>query len=288
LSHPTQQVGQDLTQLIRDTFPEYFEYTIQNTSEKISDEAQTKLDMLWAASMANIRYDSRGSPVINSATDYLAYQAAMGGLTDVAGNSDKNNYSDRLSDIDPKLFYCQTGGWYTENNGSDQCARTSAATMASINSGSIVLPTDVSFDLLSITLKGTTYARTNIKMNGTTDFTGSEYGYHCYYFSSEEQLMEAINVELSNGRSVEVHTAHKENSEHWVTVTETIGNKTAENFNDLMGIDPWYNGLNTFMDKSSPILSAQAKEKSGVVVLSGTLTNQRINSDYRMFTFNID
>jgi len=31
--------------------------------------------MLWAASTANIRYDSSGSPVINSASDYLAYQA---------------------------------------------------------------------------------------------------------------------------------------------------------------------------------------------------------------------
>jgi len=33
--------------------------------------------MLWAASTANIRFDSSGSPVINSGTDYLAYQAEM-------------------------------------------------------------------------------------------------------------------------------------------------------------------------------------------------------------------
>ena len=93
LMETTQATDKYLTQCIRDTFPEYFEYTIQNTSEKISDEAQQKLDMLWAASMANIRYDSSGSPVINSASDYLAYQTAREKLVESAHNVNNNLFN---------------------------------------------------------------------------------------------------------------------------------------------------------------------------------------------------
>jgi hypothetical protein len=61
--------------------------------------------MLWAASMANIRYDSRGSPVINSASDYLAYQAAK---EEIKNQQNKKGYCDFLEDFSST----ESGGTY--------------------------------------------------------------------------------------------------------------------------------------------------------------------------------
>jgi flagellum-specific peptidoglycan hydrolase FlgJ len=54
--------------------------------------------MLWAASMANIRYDSSGSPVINSASDYLAYQAAKDKIMASQPQVISNEYGSYLED----------------------------------------------------------------------------------------------------------------------------------------------------------------------------------------------
>lgn len=55
-------------------------------------------------------------------------------------------------------FWCQTGGWSNlEGNGSRECCRTAVATMASINSGTIVTPDDTGSSASSVTVNDTRY-----------------------------------------------------------------------------------------------------------------------------------
>jgi hypothetical protein len=229
--------------------------------------------------MANIRYDSSGSPVINSASDYLAYQAAKDKLTKIY----------QLDNVDSTVFWCQTGGWFSDSNGSTECGRTSVATMVSINSESVVKPNDVSSMVTEVNVNGEAYQRKNSYEYFADAASQPQNGLTNYDLDSEEELLNAVNNELASGRSVVVHTTFTKStgvqSEHWVTVTGTKTGYAATSFNDLIGIDPWFNGGNDFLGQSGSGSASNDEARSGVVSLNSTLNNQELNSDYRIFTF---
>lgn len=85
------------------------------------------------------------------------------------------------------------------------------------------------------------------------------------------------------------------NDEHWVTVTGTVDGKPATSFDDLVGVDPWYNGNNTAHGGSVGIGGdACNASKSGVISLNKTClgfmetTGDKFPDGYRIVTFNVD
>lgn len=216
-----------------------------------------------AAKNAGISVDANGSPIINSAAASKKYLSALNKIE--------------------STYWCQTGGWSNlSGDGRTECARTATATMASINSNSIVTPNDTQSQVLGVTVNNKTYSRNT---GGSYNITsGAGNGLYSYDLSSSKDLINAVNNELMNNRSVVVKTTVA--GEHWVTVTGTKNGKPAKSFDDFIGIDPWYNGSNPENASSSTGNGSTRADRSGVISLS-TVTNQNLHSEYKMFTFKI-
>ena len=229
-----------------------------------------------AAKMAGVSVGANGEPRINGASDYYSY----------------NNAKEYIEGT----FWCQTGGWSgLSGDGSTERARTASATMASINSGSIVTPNDTGAAMTSVTVDGSVYAISGGYAHNYSTVNGAAQGFHSYGFSSQSDLLSAINTELSQNRSVAVKVTTNTGVQHWVTVTGTQDGKPAESFSDLMGVDPWYNGNNTANGGSTGTGNgACTASKSGVIALSTTCSGFRYSQNdnypagYRMVTFNVD
>lgn len=221
--------------------------------------------------------------VINRAAQKAGVTVGANGVPRINNSSDAQKYQQALSDIEA-TYWCQTGGWEElSGDGSAECARTAIATMASINSGTILTPDDTVNDTLGMTVNEEYYSRTTYYNYDTN--AGAAEGFSNYDLNSEEELIAAINNELKNNRSVVVHT--NVSGGHWVTVTGTIDGQPAESFEDFIGVDPWYNGSNPNNPISGTGYNADDPNKSGVFQLS-IVSGQTLNSDYRMMTFNID
>jgi hypothetical protein len=220
------------------------------------------------------------------------------------GNSPvKDDYvpaATRLSNINPDIFWCQTGGWFgTGNDGSGECARTAIATMTSINSSSVVKPNDVAGRAANVTINGITHDRSEDNYGSNYNFddfleNGMRDGFNGYIFSSIEDLMHVVNHELNNDRAVVVRTLFQRPNgnweQHWVTVTgidETISVPPNKLFDALMGIDPWFNGSNSNNpNETGSGDSSNDETRSGIVHLSNTLKYQDFYFDeLRIFTF---
>ena len=244
---------------------------VQTTASTSSVTPNYNVIVSRAAKNAGIAIGANGEPRINSAADAKSYNAAKEAIE--------------------STYWCQTGGWDNlSGDGSTECARTASATMASINSGSVVTPNDTGAFMTSVTVDGTTYSRQNGYSQNYDVTKGAASGFSAYGFSSEDDLIDAINTELSHNRSVIVHVTTKKGSEHWVTVTGTNDGKAAESFSDLMGVDPWYNGSNTEHGGQQGIGDNSCNEsKSGVIALNTTCTGfMRADNIYGMVTFNVD
>ncbi len=121
--------------------------------------------------------------------------------------------------------------------------RTALATMVSINSDVTVTLDDTGSGASSVTVN-----RTTIDRDERSDYTisdGAENGFILYNFNSATNLINAVNNELLNNRSVVVKSTTSSGDDHWVTVTGTKDGKPATSFNDFIGVDPWYNGDNS-------------------------------------------
>ncbi len=249
---------------------------IQSSTYSSSSVSYYNVIVNRAAKMAGVSVGANGEPKINGEYDYKSYQAA---LTSIQGT-----------------FWCQTGGWSgLSGDGSTECARTASATMASINSGSIVTPNDTGAAMTSVTVDGSVYAISGGYAHNYSTVNGAAQGFHSYGFSSQSDLLSAINTELSQNRSVAVKVTTNTGVQHWVTVTGTQDGKPAESFSDLMGVDPWYNGNNTANGGSTGTGNgACTASKSGVIALSTTCSGFRYSQNdnypagYRMVTFNVD
>lgn len=231
----------------------------------VSSSGNVYLDtvIMRAAKKAGVGVGSNGVPRINSSTQASIYNAEMSRIKGT--------------------FWCQTGGW-EELPDSDQCGRTAAATMASINSGYTVTPNDTT---------GNAYGLTGIKVNGReielNDNAGTynvnagpKAGLNKYNCGSESGVIAAINNELKNGRSVLVKTTVS--GRHWVTVTGTLNGKPAESFDDFVGVDPWYNGSNPNNPLPGTGSGSTNADRAGIIQLSD-VSNQNLHSDYVIITY---
>lgn len=236
---------------------------------------------------------------LNVITHRAAKKAGIGvgvnGEPRIGGYSDYNSYNNAKKSIE-ETFWCQTGGWEKlSGDGSSECARTALATMASINSDSVVTPDKTGANMTSVRVYGYLYKeKGDYNYNYDTN-NGAEKGFHTYGFKEESDLISAINTELSQKRSVEVKVTTKSGRDHWVTVTGTKSGRQANTFSDLIGVDPWFNGNNTAHggkegtgDYSTDI------DRSGVINLESTCSGFCYTVDktypkgYRIATFNID
>jgi hypothetical protein len=209
-------------------------------------------------------------------------------------NNENTRTPSRLSNINPDVFWHQKGGWSGfPNNGFDQCARTAIATMVSINTSSIITPNDVASRCTAVTINGETEKVSEDIYGSDYDYedfitNGTRHGFNRYAFSNESELLFAINYELNQGRAVVVMT--NGSGMHWVTVTGTVDGKSATSFEDLMGIDPWFNASNQNNENGGNNNTSQEDEnRSGIVKLYKALDTQTaFHGNLRIFTFNFD
>lgn len=220
------------------------------------------------ARKAGVALGSNKTPRINNSTDARNYQNAQKSIGDV--------------------FWCQTGGWF--DDGFQQCGRTSIATMISLNSGKIVKPTDTEDGAGSVTVNGN-----KVERQGSYDYDynlqeGAPAGYAAYGFKAKTDLTQAINKELSEGRSVSVKVI-KGDSEHWITI---VGSNKAnpQGLGDYLCVDPWYNGNNTqYGAQTGTGQSATSVAKSGVICATDSCVDFMETSGdvypvgYRMMTY---
>lgn len=205
-----------------------------------------------------------------------------------------------LSSIKQDVFWCQTGGWSNlDGDGSAECARTAIATMVSINTNSIFTPNETVSDSSSITIYGIKKVRNDADGDGISDDIdysysdlikkGTRRGFYRYKFSSEVEILYAINYELNNGRAVVVKTNGSSYKQHWVTVTKV--DSTESGFAQLYGIDPWYNGSNLSNEKTGLYDSTNLSKSGEIQLINGVKNNGNnpdFNPEYRIFTFNLD
>lgn len=238
--------------------------------------------------------------------------ALKSGVSIITATTEDGGHTDSINVriVNPNVFWCQTGGWDfglnsngTVNTGSGECARTAIATMASINTNSIVYPTDVVV-AEKLENKVTINGKDHIRGNNASSYSfaafeqnsGTHKGFNSYKATNEPQILRIINSELSNGRAIVILT--NGSGEHWVTVTGTTTGKFANNFSELKGVDPWYNGKNpnnpTYSDAHVALYYSNIEGKNGVIPLINGVPKQkdpRIDADFhndlRVFTVNL-
>jgi hypothetical protein len=182
------------------------------------------------ASTANIRYDSSDSPVINSASDYLAYQAKMNEIKASQPQVISNEYgSDFTISYKPNYCYAQAGSNnYGYVNVTSSCATFALATTLSIYKNELI-----TLDIIST--------------NSAADGHGTMWGYHnaTRYNGTEEEVFEGIDRELSNGNPVVVgatgYNSKGVPSQHWATV---IGKQDGQ----YIIIDPYFGSVCTLSE----------------------------------------
>lgn len=223
-----------------------------------------------AAQAAGVSVGANGVPRINNAAQADAYNAECSRIYGA--------------------FWCQTGGWWPDGDNT-KCAPTAIATCASINLGVTITPSQV--DANCNFIDGVASRTRNDDFNATYESyeaTCNNTGLNYYNFSSEEDILDAINNELSKKRSVVVKTNYA--GQHWVTITGTRDGAPADSFSDFIGVDPWYNGLNPNNPNNQDECqnnnggwggNANNTSLSGIFYLTNN-NNQTFHSDYAMFS----
>lgn len=221
-----------------------------------------------AAQRAGTTVGDNGVPRINDPTTASLYSSEM-----------------RLMS---NAFWCQTGGWSgLSGNGSAECARTAVATMATINLGVTITPNDTTrneYGLSGVYINSNDYITYNSSAGTYNTNTGPTNGLNRYTCGSESGVCAAINNELREKRSVLVKTTVS--GMHWVTVTGTMNGSPATSFNDLMGVDPWYNGANPNNPTTGVGVGSTNPDRAGVIQVSD-VANQNLHTDYAIITFKI-
>lgn len=235
---------------------------------------------LTSTSSTNVYYDT----IKAAAAKKAAVTLSSSGSPNINSGYEAKRYSDEISRIN-NCFYCQTGGWSAlSGDGSSECCRTAVATMASINSGYTVTPNNTTGNSngltgMNVNGKNVTLTKASKQYNITS---GPASGLNMYSCGSEEGVVDAINNELSNGRSVLVKTTV--GGEHWVTVTGTLNGKPAGTFEDFVGVDPWYNGNNPGNMSTGTGSYSTNPSRAGVIQLSD-VKNQNLHSNYSIVTY---
>lgn len=142
----------------------------------------------------------------------------------------------KKENISKFVSFNQNGGWF--DDGKAACKATSLAILASINSGTIVKPTDVGAKTSNGFLSEPKKSIPSI-YDGDLNITVIENNNSI----KPEELLGKIKESLSKGDAIAVQVTTNTNNQHWVVVTGTVDNcniKDIKTINDLVGIDPWY------------------------------------------------
>jgi len=229
---------------------------------------------------------SRSNDVYRDAIKLSAAKRAGISLNPNTGSPNINNsyparrYYEEIEKMN-NVFYCQTGGWNLPD--SKQCGRTAAATMVSINSGYTVTPDDTIGDNNGLTDIMVNGAKKHLNTKGSYNLkSGAASGLNKYTCGDEKGVIDAINNELKNGRSVLVKT--QVTGQHWVTITGTRDGREASSFMDFMGVDPWYNG-NDPNNKSKGTGRFSDKEERAGIIQVGDVADQKVHTDYEIITY---
>lgn len=223
-------------------------------------------------------------PLLGIVDTIKKYGANLINQTGTASAAKPNAANSRLNNISPKVMYCQTAGWWgNEDTGKKRCSCTAIATTASVNLGVTVKPNQVAKDCTSITADSLQMSRIRMDKNGTQKNIVQDYydhyqekGFRYYQFSKPEEVIEVVNNELANDRCVVVKTTYV--GEHWVTVTGTVNGQKATQFSDYMGIDPWYNGTG-----NNDVFYNNDPQYNGIFNLYQN-SNQTLHGDYAVMT----
>lgn len=249
-----------------------YAYNPEKTSS--ADEAESVQAVASANGTSNY-YDV----IINRAAMKAGISVSSAGYPQITGNNEARIYGEEITRI-RGTFWCQTGGWGFANEGKSSCMRTAAATLVSINSGVTVKPTDVASDVSSIKINGVTHNRNGNKTSYNYS-SGADTGLTLYDLNNQTDLINAVNNELKNNRAVMVKTTTSKGYEHWVTITGTKNGKPAASYNDLVGVDPWYNGGNSHNPQPG-IEDSSSSNYSGVFTVSDI---RSLNMEYKIMTY---
>lgn len=202
--------------------------TTSTTYVATTDAQKKRIPYFLAAKMAGLNFNhDTGSPSINSAYEYQAYQRAW---DTIKGDHRKLSYKS-------EYCYAQNGSNnYGYSNAGVSCPTFALATALSIKEGKQITPDQ-------------------IETNSKTDGTNTQWDKHgaTRIAASEEDCLLAVDAQLQLGNPALIHingknVANDSSDQHWVTV---IGKKD----NDYIIIDP-YNG-------KEKMLSAELTYKNG-------------------------
>lgn len=209
------------------------------TNTATTDTQRRNIPYMLAAKRAGLNWTSSGSPIINSSSDFQAYQKQMNlirTLNYTVPNSRNGNY-----------YYSQTGNNYGYDNATTSCATYALATALSIKNNRAITP-----DMIST--------------NSSTDGQGTLWSDHSAYeySASESETLLAIDAQLCLGNPVLIHTtglnSDNQSSEHWATV---VGKDNGT----YKIIDPYYGDYRDLDDM-------QIYKNSGQIVGYAIISNQ--------------
>lgn len=254
---------------------EYSKYYAYNPEKTVSADEAESVQAVASANGTSNYYDV----IINRAAMKAGISVSSTGAPQITGSNEARIYGEEVTRI-RGTFWRQTGGWGFENEGKQSCMRTATATLVSINSGVNVEPTDVTYGVDEVKVNGNIIERNENKTSN--DYAnGVESGLTLYTLNNQTDLINAVNNELKNNRAVMVKTKTNSGYDHWVTITGTKNGKPATSYNDLVGVDPWYNGGNSHNPQSG-ILDSSSSAYSGVFTVSSIRT---LNTQYRIMTY---
>lgn len=170
------------------------------------------------------------------------------------------NTQNCLSD-ESSAYYCQTGGWFENTDGSTACMTTAYSTLVSLTIGKQVKPNQVE------TIGNDGYLDNPIRL--WKDKNGYEY---TALMETSNDIWDEISDSIKSGeQGIVIHLGT-----HWVTVTGVKDGVNVDNIkslDDLVGVDPWYNGKNDSNNKSGSGFGSGNDAFSGEIDL-GTIKNK--------------
>ncbi len=161
-----------------------------------------------AAKRAGLSVDSDGMPRINGSSDYNQFNAEMNKI---------RNVNKKIS-CKAEYRYSQTGNSYGYTNATTSCATYALATAVSIREGKAITPKD-------------------IVTESSTSGHGTSWSSHDAYKvenCSEQNVLLAVDAQLSLGNPVLIHATDSYGSGHWATVIGKDSN------GEYTIIDPYY------------------------------------------------
>ena len=240
------------------TLPSFVEKTIDTMSKVVSEMSKKAGIPENKKPKSTQCTNSSSSKLIPDSVKNLINQTYNFIESVKASQKDKNNNSNKnINRAD--TYYCQTGGWFENTDGSTACMATSYATLVSLTTGKSIKPNEVEnegndgyLDDAILTWTGNDGNTYSVKGNSTTQTTNDIWG----------EISDSLN---SGEKGIVIHLGT-----HWVTVTgvkEGVDINNISGLDDLIGIDPWYNGGNGINNHEGTGYNSSSSTYSGEIDL---------------------